>query len=359
MKSFLLITFFSLMAPLFAHADNDWAMFKHKGDSCMRAYDVFHATQYYQQSIALNPSNVEVRRQLASCYRQSADNMACVSCLDNIPRDSVNHKDMRMYYYCMLDMGDKDKTAYWGDRIVATYPYDSEIVGSLATYYNDNNMPGKAEAVAKSYITQCDSTNLYVNKAYAYSLYLQFRYDEAIPVYNKLIAQGYDNFISNFVLGLCYEHFSQYANYPKAHYHLTRASKFKDNNATCFYRLALVEKELYMDSLALEHFNRAIETATPRARMCDIYKKMADLHFQHGQYEAAGRAFELSLLYDDEDTPVNYYNAAQMYIASKNDLKAKLYLQLFLSKAVRLKDDGQNKLLVSKAKAQLAQYGAR
>lgn len=93
--------------------------------------------------------------------------------------------------------------------------------------------------------------------------------------------------------------------------------------------------------------------------MCDIYKKMADLHFQHGQYEAAGRAFELSLLYDDEDTPVNYYNAAQMYIASKNDLKAKLYLQLFLSKAVRLKDDGQSKLLVSKAKAQLAQYGAR
>lgn len=34
---------------------------------------------------------------------------------------------------------------------------------------------------------------------------MQFKYVEAIPLYEKLIAQGFDNFESNFILGLCYE----------------------------------------------------------------------------------------------------------------------------------------------------------
>lgn len=56
-----------------------------------------------------------------------------------------------------------------------------------------------------------------------------------------------------------------------------------------------------------------------------------------------------------EDNPLNYYNAAQMFIASKNKLKAKLYLQLFLANANRLEDKKEAAQLISKAKEQLKQ----
>ena len=84
------------------------------------------------------------------------------------------------------------------------------------------------------------------------------------------------------------------------------------------------------------------------------YKWLADLHFQHSRYADAARDFELCILYDEED-PLNYYNAAQMFIASKNKLKAKLYLQMFLANANRLEDKKEAAQLISKAKEQLKQ----
>lgn len=56
-----------------------------------------------------------------------------------------------------------------------------------------------------------------------------------------------------------------------------------------------------------------------------------------------------------EDNPLNHYNAAQMFIASKNKLKAKLHLQMFLAIANRLEDKKEAAQLISKAKEQLKQ----
>ena len=142
---------------------------------------MFHATQYYQKYLETNPSHLEARRKLASCYRKVGNYTACISCLDKIPSDSINHEDMRMYYYAYLNQNNNDKVSLWGERIAFLFPYDSEIIASLAVHYNGVNKPDRAEKVTKNYISQCDSTNLYVNKEYAYSLFMQFKYDEAIP----------------------------------------------------------------------------------------------------------------------------------------------------------------------------------
>ena len=85
------------------------------------------------------------------------------------------------------------------------------------------------------------------------------------------------------------------------------------------------------------------------------YKWLADLHFQHSRYADAARDFELCTLYDEEDNPLNHYNAAQMFIASKNKLKAKQHLQMFLANANRLEDKKEAAQLISKAKEQLKQ----
>ena len=58
------------------------------------------------------------------------------------------------------NQNNNDKVSLWGERIAFLFPYDSEIIASLASHYNGANQPGRAEEVAKNYISQCDSTNL-------------------------------------------------------------------------------------------------------------------------------------------------------------------------------------------------------
>lgn len=352
MRHLRLILMLCLCLAMSAKADETADNLLHKGDSCLNSYDIFHATQCYQRYLETNPTNQDARRKLASCYSKVGNDAACISCLDMIPKDSINHDDMRMYYFSHLNQGNDEQTVSWGERIASSFPYDSEVVASLASHYNGANQPGKAEEVTRNYIHGCDSTNLFVNKEYAYALFMQYKYDDAIPLYEKLIAQGLDNFVSNFVLGLCYE------NRPdeeKAQKHFQRAVQFKADNATCLFHLALAEKALYMDSLSMAHFNQSLEVSMPRGRALRTYKWLADLHFQHNRYADAGRDFELCIAYDEDDDPLNYYNAAQMFIASKNKLKAKLYLQLFIANANRLEDKDMAAQLISKAKEQLKQ----
>ncbi len=66
-----------------------------------------------------------------------------------------------------------------------------------------------------------------------------------------------------------------------------------------------------------------------------------------------GHAFAQCIEYDDEDDPHNYYNAAQMYIGAKMNPQAKLYLQMFLAKADKLKDEKEKAKLTAKVKEQL------
>lgn len=110
-----------------------------------------------------------------------------------------------------------------------------------------------------------------------------------------------------------------------------------------------------MDSLSMAHFNQSLEVSLPKGRALRTYKWLADLHFQHNRYADAARDFELCTLYDEEDNPLNHYNAAQMFIASKNKLKAKQHLQMFLANANRLEDKKEAAQLISKAKEQLKQ----
>lgn len=110
-----------------------------------------------------------------------------------------------------------------------------------------------------------------------------------------------------------------------------------------------------MDSLSLAHFNQSLEVSLPKGRALRTYKWLADLHFQHHRYADAARDFELCTLYDEKDNPLNYYNAAQMFIASKNKAESETVSQMFLANANRLEDKKEAAQLISKAKEQLKQ----
>ena len=97
MKQFRLILILWLCMTMNAKANETTANLLQQGDSCLSRYDVFHATQYYQKYLEANPSHLGAHRKLASCYRKVGNYTACISCLDKIPSDSINHEDMRMF----------------------------------------------------------------------------------------------------------------------------------------------------------------------------------------------------------------------------------------------------------------------
>ena len=204
MKRYLFITCLVFLGIIGISAQKEQTPIQHlilQGDSCMNEHDSYHAITYYQQYINEHPHDLNVLRKLASCYRLRGDNKKCISCMDSIPNDSLNHEDLRMMFYSYLNLGDKKKVELYGMTIYGKYPYDGEVFATLLQQWNNHGEPESVSAFALSYVEKRDSTNILINKELAYSLYLQLRYEQAIPRYKKLIADGFDNFESNLVIG--------------------------------------------------------------------------------------------------------------------------------------------------------------
>ena len=332
-----------------------------KGDSCMNEHDSYHAITYYQQYIDEHPKDLNVLKKLASCYRMRGDNKKCIACMDSIPTDSLNHDDLRMKFYSYLNLGDKGRVDLYGTKIIDDYPYDSELFATLLSHWNNQGKPEKVSTFAMPYVEKYDSTNILVNKELAYSLYLQFKYEQAIPRYKRLIADGFDNFESNLVLGLC---FHNQEKYKEATPYLEKAYQLKDDNSNCLFYLGMNYKKMAektkdivcereFRSKAITYLNRSIEVAYPKSRALYINQQLAELYYKNFNYKEAGHSFAQCIEYDEEDNPLNYYNAAQMYIGAQMKPQAKLYLQIFLEKADKLKDEKEKAKLTSKVKEQL------
>lgn len=331
-----------------------------QGDSCMAEHDSQHAIGFYQQHLNTHPGDLPVLRKLASCYRMRGDNKKAIACMDSIPKDSLNHEDMRMLFFTNLNLGNKSAIDNWGLRIRLKYPNDSEVFTTLLSHWNNSNEPENVSAFALSYVQKQDSTNILINKELAYSLFLQFRYEQAIPYYKKLIADGFDNYES----GLCYYNTEKY---QLALPYLKRAVDLKDDpTMNSLYFLGMdykkladackadqeAKKEKYRE-LAIQNLNRSIEVAYPRERALYINQQLAELYYDKGKFGNAGHAFAQCIEYDDSDNPLNYYNAAQMYMADGDELKARLYLRIFLQKAPKMKEGTEKEKLITKAKTQL------
>ena len=85
--------------------------------------------------------------------------------------------------------------------------------------------------------------------------FMQFKYDEAIPLYEKLIAQGF--VILNQTLCLVFAmRTAQQRGSTQKHYQ--KAVQFKNDNATCLFRLALAESAQH-GFAASAHFNQSLE----------------------------------------------------------------------------------------------------
>lgn len=322
-----------------------------KGDSCAQQYDMLGAITHYKRS---GREDADVARKIAECYRKVGNCKSCISWLQKIDSANVSHADMRTFYYSYKSLGEKDSTLYWGTKITNQFPYDAEIIASLSAYFNDSNNPAKADSLARAYC-RLDTTNVLVNRQLGYACYALKKYDEALNIYTALIDNGFDNYESNYITGVCSE---QMDSLELAYKHLAKAvecSGGKDFNS--LYQLGVLCLNMGAADESLEYFRKAENVIRPDKRtMFNLYKNLGASNFKLQRYEDAGRAFEDCLNYYPEDA-LTYYNAAQMFYAAGETEKAKEYLSKFIAISEQDSDASENThQLIDNAKQQMLKW---
>ena len=318
-----------------------------KGDSCVQAYDYFHALQYYKQlDTAFVNNNLPVVRNMAEIYHRTGNNKAWFNTLVHVyssQPDSMTYNDMRSLFFASRSIEWDDFITMIGNKILKTNPYDSEIVVSMASYFNDTEHPDKALELCGDYM-QRDSTNLGVMRQYGYATYILGNYEDAIKTYKKLELNGFENYESALIIGFSLLKLDSAWN---ARPYLRKAvEKRKGKEYSSYLHLgnANIACGEYREGIA--NLEKVIEIITPENELYySLYNSIGEAFYNQLKYEDAAKAFLECTKYKS-DNPLVYYNIAQMCKGMKDEKREIKYSKKFLDISHHLEDTPQNKELI-------------
>lgn len=345
-----IFTLLILLYPITSKAEDgnsiaqqrEWAA---KGDSCMKAYDNFHALQYYSK---LNDEfinqNASIARNMAELYHLSGRTSAWLDMLQRIDKDSVTYKDLRSMFFACKSNKDDNIIAFYGDSILRINPYDSEIALSLASYFNDNGQPEISCMFCRNYLKN-DSTNLSILRQYGYASHLLGDAQTAYETYKKLEANGFDNYESALIIGVSLVRLdSTWASRP---YLRKAVERRKGNEYASLMHLGNVNIACGEYGEGVSHLEKAIDVINPDGNtMYSLLYSIAEGYYGMNNYKQAAKAFSECTKYKSEK-PILYYNIAQMCKGMKDNKKELKYINIFLDKKQYLEDTPENKKLVN------------
>lgn len=315
-----------------------------KGDSCVQAYDFFHAMQFYNNlTEEFINQNASVTRNIAELYRRTGNNEAWLNRLLYLHPDSITYNDLRLMFFANKNLGKEDQMVILADTILRANPYDSEIVTSMATYFNDTEHPDKALAICGDYM-QRDSTNLGVMRQYGYATYLLGNYEDAIKTYKKLEVNGFENYESALIIGFSLLKLDSAWN---ARTYLRKAvEKRKGKEYSSYLHLGNANIACGEYREGIENLEKVIEIITPDNELYySIYNSIGEAYYKQKIYEKAAKAFLECTKYKS-DNPLVYYNIAQMCKGMKDEKREIKYSKKFLDISHHLEDTPQNKELI-------------
>lgn len=315
-----------------------------KGDSCVQAYDFFHAMQFYNNlTEEFINQNASVTRNIAELYRRTGNNEAWLNRLLYLHPDSMTYNDLRLMFFANKNLGKEDQMVILADTILRTNPYDSEIVVSMASYFNDTEHPDKALAICGDYM-QRDSTNLGVMRQYGYATYLLGNYEDAIKTYKKLELNGFENYESALIIGFSLLKLDSAWN---ARTYLRKAvEKRKGKEYSSYLHLGNANIACGEYREGIENLEKVIEIITPDNELYySIYNSIGEAFYKQQQYEKAAKAFLECTKYKS-DNPLVYYNIAQMCKGLKDEKREMRFSKKFLDISHHLEDTPQNKELI-------------
>ena len=319
----------------------------HVADSLFSAFNYSAAASLYTR-LQCGYDSVAVFRRLAQCYHKQGDYQSEGRTLLRIPADSLTHNDMRQLYYAHSYTQDSMAMEIWGRRILQQYPYDADIITSVAADLMQKNKIDSARQLTMRYL-ETDTTNFNVWHQYAYSCYLLGDYAEAQRSYLKLYRQGWKGGEVSLILGICYSEMNDDNN---AYNHLVRANQMK--NGRDVHVLKLLAKncmKIGMPKESAEYMEQAIGLSIPDSlTLSGMYNSLAEAYFYLHDYEHAISSFQKASKCQPTNA-ITYYNIAQMYSGLKDSVGMTNYYTLFLKHSSTLKDTESNREMIEKAKA--------
>lgn len=310
-----------------------------KGDSCEVNFDFFNALKWYEKAMEINPSPKSIRKVSETLYKRGQFQTSLLIA-QNIPNDSLNHSDLRLKYRTFDNLSLKDSLRKTGQLIIERYPLDSDIVSSLASHYNNSELPDSALIYTSSY-RDIDSTNIFVNRQFSFSLYLNEDFERAISEYKKLINMG-DNSSSSFYYlassyAKCDSTYQAYDNF------LLAAERQNKDNPNILAQLGIMGVKLGLMDESIAYIKRAME----------LYEVNPELLFTLNSYIAEGfvakKEYKEGLKHLNEcaklepSSIITIYKTAQVYGYMKDSKKEKDYYENFLNKVSDI--DSPNKTL--------------
>ena len=179
-KTFLLLIVLCSFS-LHAMAQNRRQLIE-KGDSCMKAYNYFHAISHYKQAQTLGDDNA-IRMKLASCHYLRTAYKQCADVLKTIPEDSLTHDALREMYYAQGAMQQTTLQTYWGMTLIEKFPMDGHIVADLMKVFlnQEDSNPNMAVLYGERYC-KVDSDNVEVNRTLGEAYFLNRKYEQCIAI---------------------------------------------------------------------------------------------------------------------------------------------------------------------------------
>ena len=348
----IIFSIITLLSPITLKAENkDFEAHQRalaaKGDSCVQAYDYFHALQYYKQlDTTFVNNNIPVVRNMAEIYHRTGDKNAwyktLVSFYTSKP-DSMTYNDLRLMFFANKNLGKEDQMVILADTILRTNPYDSEIVVSMASYFNDTEHPDKALAICGDYM-QRDSTNLGVMRQYGYATYLLGNYEDAIKTYKKLEVNGFDNYESALIIGFSLLKLDSAWNARPYLRKAVEKRKGKEYSSYLYLGNANIACGEYREGIS--NLEKVIEIITPENDFYySLYNSIGEAYYSQQKYKDAAKAFVECTKYKSNN-PLVYYNIAQMCKGMKDDKREIKYSKQFLDISHHLADTPENKELI-------------
>ena len=258
-------------------------------------------------------------------------------------RDDMTYKDLRSLFFASRNIESEDYVSLYGDSILRINPYDSEIVVSMASFFNDTEHPDKAMEPCYDYM-QRDSTNLAVMRQYGYAAHLLGKSQEALETYKKLETNGFDNYESALIIG--YSLLKLDSAWNARPYLRKAVEKRKGKEYSSYLHLGNANIACGEYREGIDNLEKVINIITPENDLYySLYNSIGEAFYKQKKYENAAKAFLECTKYKS-DNPLVYYNIAQMCKGMKDDKREIKYSQKFLDISHHLEDTPQNKELI-------------
>lgn len=300
-----------------------------RGDSCMAVYDVSQALEHYRQALAQQPTAALLMK-IANGYYVQRNYAKCISIVDGLPVDSLDHDTMRHLFESCRSLGLGQRAADWGKAIIKRWPKDGETVAELAKEYLLAGLTDKAEILCNRYWLK-DESCMAVNDIMADVYLAQRQWVLAKDSYLLLLQQGDSTYKNMLNLGISYERLEHPEEARRA---LNVAIAMSDSAvAAPLYHQGVVLNSLKDYPSAMACFRRAMQLLQPdSAVMFSCYRGMAECQYAGEDYSQALGYFSQALDYDPSSISTPYYIGICSEALGKKK-EAKAAYQRFLQRA--------------------------